>query len=162
VSENGDTVTCAKGMRVETDYSFKTCPDLDVILLPGGQGTRAEINNIAMLDFIETQAAHCTWITSVCTGSFLLVAAGPAKGKNVTTHWMAMKELKAIDGVGTVLENVRYVQDGNVVTSAGVSAGIDMALWLVGELYGEGHGTTTQRAMEYDPAPPFKIEREAA
>ena len=162
VSETGGTVTCAKGMRVESDYSIVECPPLDVLLVPGGQGTRREISNRALLDFIEDQAARCTWVTSVCTGAFLLVAAGPAKGKQVTTHWYAMAEIRAIDGVGEVLEGVRYVQDGTIVTSAGVSAGIDMALWLIGQIHGEVHGALTQRAMEYDPAPPFKMMDTAA
>lgn len=162
VSETGGTVTCAKGMRVETDHSLADCPPLDVLLVPGGEGTRREISNMALLDFIEDQAANCTWVTSVCTGSFLLVAAGPAQGKQVTTHWFAMNEIRAIEGVGEVLEGVRYVEDGKIVTSAGVSAGIDMALWLVGQIHGEDHGALTQRAMEYDPAPPFKMVDTAA
>ncbi|MFN3233019.1 MAG: DJ-1/PfpI family protein [Alphaproteobacteria bacterium] len=155
VSQNGGTVRCAKGMRVETDYSFQTCPDLDILLVPGGQGTRTEVDNPAMLDFIARQAEHCTWVTSVCTGAFLLVAAGPAKGKRVTTHWLAFGELEALDGVGEPVRNARYVIDGNLVTAAGVSAGIDMALWLTGERFGQDHGLLVQRGMEYDPAPPF-------
>ena len=87
-----------------------------------------------------------------------MTAAGPAAGKRVTTHWGAMDEIRAIDGVGEVLENVRYVRDGNLVTSAGVSAGIDMALWLVGEIYEPATARTVQRAMEYDPAPPYTAE----
>ncbi len=155
VSGTGGTVHCAKGMRVETDHSFETCPDLDIMLVPGGQGTRQELDNPAMLEFIARQAAHCTWVTSVCTGAFLLVAAGPAKGKRITTHWLAFNELEALDGVGETVKDARYVVDGNVVTAAGVSAGIDMALWLTGERFGADHGLVVQRAMEYDPAPPF-------
>ena len=157
VSENGQTVRCAKGMRVEADHSFATCPDLDIILIPGGQGTRREIKNPAMLDFVARQSARCTWVTSVCTGSFVLVAAGPAKGKRITTHWAAFPELAAIDGVGEMVKDERYVRDGNVVTSAGVSAGIDMALWLTGERFGAEQGAMVQKMIQYAPEPPFAV-----
>jgi len=155
VSETGNTVRCAKGMRVVADHSFASCPPLDILLIPGGQGTRREIKNHAMLCFVARQAAHCTWVTSVCTGAFVLVAAGPAEGKRVTTHWLAFDELEKIGGAGELVRDERYVVDGNVVTSAGVSAGIDMALWLTGERFGAEHGLMVQRGMEYAPAPPF-------
>lgn len=158
ISETGATVRCAKGMRVEADHSFASCPDLDIILVPGGQGTRREVGNPAMLDFVRRQSAHCTWITSVCTGAFVLVAAGPAKGKRVTTHWAAFGELAAIEGVGEMVRDQRYVRDGNVVTSAGVSAGIDMALWLTGERFGAAHGHMTQKVIQYAPEPPFTTD----
>jgi transcriptional regulator GlxA family with amidase domain len=157
VSEHGQTVACAKGMRVEADHSFATCPDLDIILVPGGQGTRREMNNPAMLDFVRRQAARCQWVTSVCTGALVLTAAGPAKGKRVTTHWAALTELQAVEGVGEVVKDQRYVRDGNVVTSAGVSAGIDMALWLTGERFGAEHGAAVQRYIQYEPEPPFAV-----
>jgi transcriptional regulator GlxA family with amidase domain len=155
VSEHGGTTRCAKGMRVLADHGFADCPPLDVLLVPGGMGTRTEVNNPRMLDFIATQAAHCTWVTSVCTGAMLLTAAGPAKGRRVTTHWGFIPELRARNEAAEVLEQVRYVRDGNVVSAAGVSAGIDMALWLVGQMRGEAHARITQRGMQYDPAPPY-------
>jgi transcriptional regulator GlxA family with amidase domain len=95
-------------------------------------------------------------VTSVCTGAFLLHAAGLAAGKRVTTHWQSIEELRGLPDV-EVVEEIRHVQDGNVVTGAGVSAGIDMALWVVGQLYGVEHARGTQRAMEYDPAPPYSV-----
>ncbi len=155
VSEHGGTVRCAKGMRVESDHAFATCPALDIILVPGGQGTRREMKNPAMLDFVRRQAASCAWITSVCTGSLVLAAAGPAQGRRVTTHWGAIHELEAIAGVGEVVRDQRYVRDGNLITSAGVSAGIDMALWLTGERFGADHGARVQRYIQYEPEPPF-------
>lgn len=158
VSQDGRPVRCAKDMRVETDHSFATCPDLDILLVPGGQGTRREIGNPAMLDFVRRQAAGCAWITSVCTGSLVLTAAGPAKGRRVTTHWGALHELEALDGVGEVVRGERYVRDGNVVTSAGVSAGIDMALWLTGERFGVEHGALVQKYIQYAPEPPFEVK----
>lgn len=157
VSQHGGMITCAKGMRVSTDHSFADCPPLDVLLIPGGQGTRREVDNPVLLEWIARTASGCTWVTSVCTGSLLLSEAGPAAGKRVTTHWGFVDQLAA-RGKSTVLKNVRYVRDGNVVTSAGVSAGIDMALWLAGQMHGVGHARAIQKGMEYDPAPPYTAD----
>ncbi|MSO98962.1 MAG: DJ-1/PfpI family protein [Rhodospirillaceae bacterium] len=159
VSETGGKVTCAKGMRVEADYSFANAPKSDVILVPGGQGTRREVTNSAMLKWVAAQAAHCQWVTSVCTGSMVLAAAGPARGKRITTHWGAIEEVRKRGDAGEVVSGQRWVVDGNVVTSAGVSAGIDMAIWLVGQLHGEDMAKTVVKMMEYDPAPPFAFAR---
>lgn len=153
-----EPVRCAKGMRVLPDVTMDDAPDLDVILIPGGQGTRREVNNAALLSWIEKASVSCRWITSVCTGALLLAAAGPARAKRVTTHWGFVEALRARGEVAEVLEHVRYVRDGNIVTAAGVSAGIDMALWLVGQIHGPGHARAVQRTMEYDPAPPYAAE----
>lgn len=159
MSENGDLVRGAKGMRVEVDTSFEDAPALDVLLIPGGIGTRREMENKVMLDFLRSRASQVEWLTSVCTGSAVLEKAGLAKGKRITTHWGYLPTLRDSAGDGTtVLENVRYVRDGNLVTSAGVSAGIDMSLWLVGQIFGIEHARKTQRAMEYDPAPPYAAD----
>ena len=159
VSERGGLVRGAKGLRVETDHSFADAPALDLLLVPGGFGTRKEMDNPALLDFLQQQAPGCQWITSVCTGSAVLARAGLAKGRRITSHWAYLPSIREIVGEGTeVLEQVRYVRDGHLVTSAGVSAGIDMALWLVGEIYGREHARNTQRAMEYDPAPPYTAD----
>ncbi|MFN4338397.1 DJ-1/PfpI family protein [Parvibaculum sp.] len=155
ISETGGKVTGAKGMTVEAHVSVADAPPLDVILVPGGMGTRREAKNEGLLRWIAKAAAGCEWVTSVCTGSLLLCVAGPAKGKRVTTHWSFIPALREMDASAAVLEEVRYVRDGNVVTVAGVSAGIDMALWLVGQMHGEDHARKTQRAMQYDPAPPY-------
>ena len=155
IAERADPVRCAKGLRVLPDHTFENAPALDVILIPGGHGSRRERENPAMLDFVRRVAPGCSWVTSVCTGAFVLEAAGPAKGKRVTTHWGAIEELRSLAPDQTVLDNVRYVRDGNLVTSAGVSAGIDMALWLVGQIWSVDHARVTQYAMEYDPAPPY-------
>jgi transcriptional regulator GlxA family with amidase domain len=158
VAEKLEPVRCAKGMRVLPDVTTANCPPLGVLLVPGGQGTRREVKNEALLAWIAKTAAGCQWITSVCTGALLLAAAGPAKGKRVTTHWGFVEALRARGEAAQVLENIRYVRDGNVVTAAGVSAGIDMALWLTGQMYGAGVARGVQRAMEYDPAPPYAAE----
>lgn len=155
IAEQLDPVRCRKGLRVLPDHTFADAPELDVVLVPGGQGSRRERDNPAMLEFIRRVAPGCTWVTSVCTGVFVLEAAGPARAKTVTTHWAAIEELRGLAPDLTVLENVRYVRDQNLVTSAGVSAGIDMALWLVGQLYSVEHARMTQYSMEYNPAPPY-------
>jgi transcriptional regulator GlxA family with amidase domain len=127
---------------------------LDVLLIPGGRGTRREVENKALLDWISCVAKTARWITSVCTGAMLLTAAGPARGKKVTTHWAFVEQLRARKEA-EVLTGWRYVRDGNVVTAAGVSAGIDMALWLTGQWHGPEFARIVQRGMEYEPAPPY-------
>ena len=159
ISQDGKVVRGAKGMRVEVDYSFSDAPTLDVLLIPGGIGTRDEMENEVMLDFLRKNSSECDWVTSVCTGSGVLERAGLTRGKRITTHWAYVSTLRETAGdAATVLENVRYVRDGNLVTAAGVSAGIDMALWLTGELFSVPHARLTQRAMEYDPAPPYTAD----
>jgi transcriptional regulator GlxA family with amidase domain len=158
ISPEGKTVKCAKGMRVEAHRAMEDVSALDVVLVPGGQGTRREVENRTMLAWIANIARGCQWVTSVCTGSLLLAAAGPARGKRVTTHWGSIELLRERKEAREVLENVRYVRDGNVVTSAGVSAGIDMALWVLGQMTSPSFARKVQRAMEYDPAPPYAAE----
>lgn len=158
LSETGAKVRCAKGMVVEAQKSFAEQPALDVIVVPGGQGTRSQVKNPAMLDYIARVAPGCTWVTSVCTGSLLLTAAGPARGRRVTTHWSFIETLRSRGEAAEVLEQVRFVRDGNVVTAAGVSAGIDMALWLVGQLESPAFARQVQHYIEYNPAPPYTAE----
>jgi transcriptional regulator GlxA family with amidase domain len=156
LAESPGPVRCAKGLRVLPDHTFADAPELDVLVVPGGAGRRREVDNPALLDWIRAVAPGCTRVTSVCTGAFLLHAAGLLRGRRVTTHWRSIEELRALPDV-EVLEAIRHVQDGNVVTAAGVSAGIDMALWVVGRLAGVDHARATQRAMEYDPLPPYAL-----
>jgi transcriptional regulator GlxA family with amidase domain len=155
ISERTDTVRCAKGLRVVPDVTLADCPKLDVVLVPGGQGTRREIENRPLLDWLAKVAKDCQWVTSVCTGALLLTVAGPAKGKRVTTHWAFVEALRGRKEAAEVVDNMRYVRDGNVVTAAGVSAGIDMALWLTGQLHSPEFARQVQRGMEYNPAPPY-------
>jgi transcriptional regulator GlxA family with amidase domain len=154
ISERADPVRGAKGLQVVPDCTFADAPALDVLVVPGGWGTRREAENPILLDWIASVAPGCTWVTSVCTGAFVLHAAGVARGREVTTHWGSIDRLRDLPDT-TVHEHVRYVRDGNVVTASGVSAGIDMALWLVGQLYGVPHARATQYAMQYEPAPPY-------
>jgi transcriptional regulator GlxA family with amidase domain len=154
IAERDEPIRAAKGMRVLPDHTYANAPPLDVLVVPGGEGTRRD--DPARLDWIKSAAANCTWVTSVCTGSYLLHAAGLAADRQVTTHWGYVDTLR--EQGATVLEDIRYVRDGNVVTAAGVSAGIDMSLWVVGQLYGIPHARFVQRCIEYDPAPPYAAE----
>ena len=158
IAQSVEPVRCAGGLRVLPDCSFADAPALDVLLVPGGQGTRVEMKNPVLLEWLAAASESCEWVTSVCTGAALLHAAGLAKDKRITTHWAYIDALRADALDATVLERVRYVRDGNLVTAAGVSAGIDMSLWLVGQMYGVDHARLVQRAMEYDPAPPYSAE----
>jgi transcriptional regulator GlxA family with amidase domain len=155
VAERDAPVRCAKGMRVLPDATLDD-RSIDVLLVPGGQGTRREVSNTKLLAWIAATAERAQWVTSVCTGALLLTAAGPARGRRVTTHWGFVEALRARGEAAEVLANYRYVRDGNVVTAAGVSAGIDMALWLIGEWHGADFARAVQRGMEYDPAPPYQ------
>jgi transcriptional regulator GlxA family with amidase domain len=144
-------------MRVLPDHRFADAPPLDIVLVPGGIGTRREEDNPVLLDWLRAVGTRARWVTSVCTGAALLAASGLARGKRVTTHWSYVETLRQRGDV-TVLERRRFVRDGNLVTSAGVSAGIDMALWLVGQLRDPDFARTVQRWIEYDPAPPYAAD----
>ena len=157
VSKDGKPVHCHKGMVITPDYSFETAPVIDVLVVPGGSGSRAVIQDQETLDWVADVAAGCQWVTSVCTGARVLVKSGVARGKRITTHHGAIDELRDWNEA-EVLDNVRFVRDGNVVSSAGVSAGIDMALWLVGELYSPTFARQVQHGIEYYPAPPYTHE----
>jgi transcriptional regulator GlxA family with amidase domain len=154
IAESANPVRCGKGMRVLPDHTLTDHPPLDVLLVPGGQGTRREVTNPAVIEWIRKTSAEAAWVTSVCTGALLLHEAGPARGRRVATHHGFEDTLEA-RGEITVVRDARYVVDGNLVTSQGVSAGIDMALWLVGRLYGREHARTVRRYIQYEPAPPY-------
>jgi len=158
IAERAEPVRCAKGLRVLPDCDFASAPALDVVVVPGGQGTRREVDNPVLLDWLAKAAARCQWVSSVCTGSLLLHASGLAAGRRITTHWAFVEALRGRAPDATVLDQVRYVRDGNVVTAAGVSAGIDMALWLVGQIWGVERARQTQRFMQYEPAPPYAAD----
>lgn len=158
ISEDGEDITGRKGMRVGAHTSMSDISKVDIVLIPGGDGTRAQIKNEAVLNWVRAIAPECEWVTSVCTGSFVLAKAGLTKGKRISTYWGAFDEFKALGLEGELVPKVRYVRDGNVVTSAGVSAGIDMALWLTGQIFDPAFARAVQRAMQYDPAPPYTAD----
>lgn len=155
VARTLDPVTCTGGMRVLPDDSFVSCPRLDVLLVPGGPGTRPLAKDVETLAFIAARAAEASWVTSVCTGSALLGAAGLLDGRPATTHWAAFDFLAASAPRAGLVRDQRVVVDGNLVTSAGVSAGIDMALRLVGMIHGPAIARAARKGMQYDPEPPF-------
>ena len=155
---NAQPIRCAKGLRVLADHSFDDAPQLDIVLVPGGQGTRREVNNAVLIDWLRKVGGSCSWLTSVCTGSLLLSGAGFTEGRRITTHWGFIEGLREHSPRAEVLERVRYVRDGHLVTAAGVSAGIDMALWLIGQLYDPAFARSIQHYIQYDPAPPYAAE----
>jgi len=160
IAEQAGPVRCAKGMRVLPDHTLADHPALDVLLVPGGMGTRREVTNPALIGWIGAVSATTAWTTSVCTGALLLHEAGPARGRRVATHHAFEDTLEARGDV-TVVREARYVVDGNLVTSQGVSAGIDMALWLVGALHGRDHARQVRRYIQYEPAPPYLADEPA-
>lgn len=155
LSPDGGDVTCAKGMRVGAHGAFEDLSSTDIICIPGGRGTRKLVKDRDFAAKVADIAPGCRWVTSVCTGAFLLAAAGLTKDRSLTTHWAAFDEFASLGLEGNLQSGVRYVRDGNLLTAAGVSAGIDMALWLTGELLGPQVARETQKAMEYDPRPPY-------
>ena len=151
VAQEEAPVVCAKGMSVNPHVSFADCPQLDVLLVPGGQGTRTEVNNPVLTGFVARQAAGCQSVLSVCTGAFVLHAAGLLQGRRATTHWGSLERLQALGDVQVVQE--RFVRDGQVWTSAGVSAGIDLMLAYIADTAGEEAAGKVQFSSEYYPSP---------
>jgi transcriptional regulator GlxA family with amidase domain len=151
VSEKSGPIVCNKGMSVNPQVIFSECPPLDYLLVPGGQGTRNEVNNEVLIRFVAEQAKHCRAVLSVCTGTFILHRAGLLSGLRATTHWASLDRLRDLGDV-TVVEE-RVVRDGRIWTSAGVSAGIDMALAFVADAAGEEKAGMIQFGTEYYPSP---------
>lgn len=154
VADAPDPVRAAKGMRVLPDTTWDALGRVDVLLFPGGRGTRALLDNTALHERLRDLAADGTLMTSVCTGSLVYAAAGLLRNRPATTHWST---LDLLAGLGTTLEvrpDDRFVDDGDVITAAGVSAGIDMALHLVARLDSPDAARTVKRGIQYDPQPP--------
>ncbi|GAA3729314.1 DJ-1/PfpI family protein [Plantactinospora mayteni] len=159
IAEHSGPVRCNRGMRVLPDHTLDDHPALDVLLVPGGGHSRieAEMKNHTLTDWIRRTAAAASWVTSDCTGAFLLHAAGVTRGRRVATERANEDVLEALGDV-TVVRDARYVVDGNLVTSQGVSAGIDMSLWLIGKLHGRAHARDVIRTIQYEPAPPYQAD----
>ncbi|MCU0703467.1 MAG: DJ-1/PfpI family protein [Fimbriiglobus sp.] len=149
VAETLAAVTTTGGMRVLPDHDFATCPPLDVLVVPGGWGTREQVGNPAVVEWVKRQAAGARWVTSVCTGSFVLAQAGVLTGKPATTHWQSLDRMASAFPDVSVDRERQVVEAGNVLTSAGISAGIDLALMLVAKLHGETVARATAKYMEY-------------
>lgn len=138
---------------IAVDHGFDDAPPFDVLFVPGGHGIGASFADDAMLDFIAARAMDAQYVTSVCTGALLLGAAGLLNGRRATTHWRYL-ELLALAGATPVSK--RVVEDGNVITGAGVTAGMDFGLTLVARLRGDAVAKRLQLGLEYDPDPPFR------
>ena len=153
VAETTEPVTATGGLRVIPDVSLDSCPPLDVLVVPGGWGTRSEIKNERLLAWIRARGTAVETLTSVCTGSMLLGQAGLLDGRRATTHWRALPWMRESFPAVAVEEKLHVVEDGNVLTSAGISAGIDMALRVVARYHGDEVARNTARNMEYRYVP---------
>jgi cyclohexyl-isocyanide hydratase len=141
------------GLGLVPTHTFANCPQFDLICIPGGsQGVAGAIVDREIVEFVRRQAPGAKYVTSVCTGAFVLGVAGLLRGRRATTHW-AYADLLPL--VGAAHEKARIVKDGNVITAGGVTAGIDFGLSVVAEIAGEATARRIQLGMEYDPAPPF-------
>ena len=158
VAERPDPVITTGGMQVLPHHSFENCPRLEILLVPGGWGTREELKNPAMLDWLRARAREVELLTSVCTGSMLLGFAGLLEGKRATTHWRCLDWMRESFPSTTVLTDKHWVADGALFTSAGISAGIDMSLQIVARYFGEPIARATARHMEY-PYPEHDARR---
>ena len=140
------------GFAIVPTHDFASAPQADILCVPGGHGVAEALGDAATIHFIARQAARAAWVTSVCTGAFLLGRAGLLVGKRATTHW-AYTHLLPL--VGAEHQPGRVVEDGQIVTSGGVTSGLDFALTLIARLKGAAVAQAIQLAIEYDPAPPF-------
>jgi cyclohexyl-isocyanide hydratase len=147
-----DPVMSDCGLAMVPTVTFADCPQLDLICVPGGFGVEAAMADPVTIDFIRSQAAGARYVTSVCTGAFILGTAGLLIGKKATTHWAYHPMLAQ---VGVIPTQDRVVRDGNIFTGGGVTAGIDFALTIVAEIAGDKIAQGIQLSIEYDPAPPF-------
>ncbi len=149
VAEQAEAIQTAGGMRVLPDCTLDTCPPLDILVAPGGWGTRRQINNEILIQWIKERGQQVETLTSVCTGAMLLGQAGLLDGRRATTHWRLLAWLRESFPAVTVEEQLHVVEDGHILTSAGIAAGIDLALKVVGRYYGEAVARATARHMEY-------------
>jgi transcriptional regulator GlxA family with amidase domain len=140
------------GLKIVADYSIDEISQADILLIPGGPGVDTLLKNKKVLDWIQKIDSTTKWTVSVCSGSLLLAQAGLLNEKKCTTHWLRKEQLL---NYNVTIKDERYVQDGKIITSAGVSAGIDMALYLVSKIAGDQTSKMIQLAIEYDPKPPF-------
>lgn len=151
-AERGLKRTDTGALGLMADRALYEVADPDVLLVPGGQGNRPLLDDDEVLEWVRGAHASSTWTTSVCTGALVLAAAGVLRGKRATTHWAFREQLREL---GAIPVEQRVVEDGKIVTAAGVSAGIDMALTLAARLAGDDFAKAVQLGIEYDPQPPF-------
>ena len=149
VSENMDQVSAVGGLRFTPDVTHDNCPELDLLIVPGGWGTRIQVKNANLLKWIANKSRRTKLTGSVCTGSSLLGEAGLLDGREATTHWRTFDFLRRAAPKAYIREDLRVTMDGSIFTSAGISAGIDMALHIVSYLFGTKTGEATALQMEY-------------
>jgi transcriptional regulator GlxA family with amidase domain len=155
VAPRMDPITCAKGLRVLPDRTWQAAGPIDVLIYPGGSGTRRQLGDEDVRGWVRGIAASGALMTSVCTGSLVYADAGLLNGRAATTHWGSLDRLAALgDGTIDVRAEERFVDTGEVITAAGVSAGIDMALHLVARLHSVDRAKEIRRGIQYDPQPP--------
>ncbi|MCP2183533.1 DJ-1/PfpI family protein [Prauserella alba] len=153
-SADGKSVTCSKGLTVEPHHAIGDMPALDVLVHPGGDGTRPQLADAEHVEWIRSQRRSVPLLAGVCTGSLVFAAAGLLSGRPATTHWASLGYLAELDPTIDVRPDERFVDDGDIVTSAGISAGIDMALHLVSRLASPQRARDVRRGIQYDPEPP--------
>jgi transcriptional regulator GlxA family with amidase domain len=158
VAQTKDPIVTTGGMKVLPDYDFDDCPSLSILVVPGGWGTRKEMNNGRLLSWIAECAKQAETLTSVCTGALLLGKAGLLEGKRATTHWSSLDWMQERFPTTQVEKQMHFVEEGNLFTSAGISAGIDMALKVVTRYFGETVARSTAKYMEY-PFPESNARR---
>lgn len=155
VARSAEVVTCAKGLRVVPDFDWESVPAFDVLVYPGGRGTRGQLGDDEIRSWVRSHAARGALMTSVCTGSLVYADAGLLDGKAATTHWGSIDLLAGLGEGIEVRADDRFVDNGSVITAAGVSAGIDMALHLVARLHSTERAKEVRRYIQYDPEPPI-------
>jgi transcriptional regulator GlxA family with amidase domain len=154
VADSLDPITCAKGLRVLADRTWSSLGAVDVLVYPGGRGVMAQLGDEHVSDRLRAISAMGALMTSVCTGALVYADAGLLDGRPATTHWSAVRELASLGANIDVHPDERFVDSGSVVTAAGVSAGIDMALYLVARLHSDQRARDVRRRIQYDPSPP--------
>jgi cyclohexyl-isocyanide hydratase len=152
VSKDGKAVQTDCGFAILPRSDFATCPQADLLCVPGGPGVTDALGDSALVNFVRDQAGNARWITSVCTGAFILGAAGLLQGKRATTHWGYTHLLGAF---GAHYEEARVVHDGNLITAGGVTSGIDFSLEVIAAIAGDDAAQSVQLSLEYNPDPPF-------
>ncbi|MCX9098197.1 DJ-1/PfpI family protein [Bacillus anthracis] len=151
VSQNGEMITARNGLRVQPDYSIEDLPPVDILIIPGGKGAREnEVKNDIIINWVRQQMKEVKLMTSVCTGALLLAKAGLLEGLKATTHWASIQTFKKDFPNVEVMENVKFVDEGHIITSAGISAGINMSFHIVKNLLGVEIAEETAKNMEYD------------
>lgn len=149
VAESAGPVIARNGLSVNPTFTIENCPTPDLLLVPGGYGTRKQIHNSTLVNWVKSQAEQVELLLSVCTGAFVLAKAGLLEGLRATTHYAAVEELRALAPHTELCPTERYVDNGKIILSAGVSAGIDMSLYVVSRLLGKEQAAETARHMQY-------------